>query len=293
MERKIEQELRRSGKYADTSRLQQSLFQRWFEMFRFDSPKLRTITLDEQFRMHPELGTFVSSVFYGSPTAVGSHPSTSVLTHELDPYRGKVAAWINVPHDSRETRAGHSVVRHAEASRVVAELASLVGQDTRRQLSFGIISFYKGQVDAIQEELLKAGLLVPDDENAKESKPVPRMAWTDEQRPRPRLRVGTVDAFQGMEFDVVLLSVTRSSLPDRDDDTPEAALRRYGHLTSEQRMCVAMSRQRRLLLAVGDAAMADRDTAPTDPARPGRSLVEGLVAFLELCKGPHGADVRS
>ena len=57
-------------------------------------------------------------------------------------------------------------------------------------------------------------------------------------------------------------------------------------------MCVAMSRQRRLLLAVGDAAMADRETAPPDPASPGRSLVEGLVAFLELCKGQYGAGVR-
>ncbi len=292
MERRIEQELRRAGEYADTSRLQRSLFQRWFEMFPFDSRPRRTITLNEQFRMHPVLGRFVSAAFYGSPKAVRSHPSTHMLTHELKPYRGKVAGWIDLPNDGREARAAHSVVRRTEATRVVAELKSLAEQDARRQLTFGIISFYAGQVRAIQEELLEVGLLVPDDEKPDEFRPVPRMEWTDEPRPRPRLRVGTVDAFQGMEFDVVLLSVTRSSPPTRDHGTPETALRRYGHLTSEQRMCVAMSRQRRLLLAVGDAAMADRETAPPDPASPGRSLVEGLVAFLELCKGQYGAGVR-
>ena len=293
MERKIEQELQRTGKYMDTSRLQQSLFQRWFHMFRGTSKPVRTIRLSEQFRMHPELGRFVSSVFYGSPDAVTSHASTHALTHDLDPYRGKVAGWIDVPNGGRETRVSHSVVRRAEAKRVVQELVSLAGQDARRQVTFGIISFYKQQVAAIREELLDAGLLLPDDENPDEIRPVPRMQVTDEPNPRTRLRLGTVDAFQGMEFDVVLLSVTRSSPPDRGAGAAETALGRYGHLTSEQRMCVAMSRQRRLLLAVGDAAMADRATAPPDPASPGRSSVEGLVAFLELCEGPHGVVIRS
>lgn len=293
MERRIEQELRQTGKYADTSRLQQSLFQRWFDMFSSGSGSIRAITLDEQFRMHPVLGRFVSTVFYGSPTAVKPHLSTHTLTHQLKPYRGKVAGWIDVPHDGhREDRSEHSAVRRKEAKRVADELKSLAAADDRRQLTFGIISFYAGQVKAIQEELLEAGLLVPDDEKPDELRPRPSMEWTDEPKPRPRLRVGTVDAFQGMEFDVVLLSVTRSNPPTRDRGTPETALRRYGHLTSEQRMCVAMSRQRRLLLAVGDAAMADRETAPSDPASPGRSLVEGLVAFLELCKGPYGVVVR-
>ncbi len=292
MERRIEQELERTGKVSDLPELRRSLFQRWFGIFGNEDPAVRTITLDEQFRMHPALGRFVSQVFYGSPDAVRSHLSTDALTHLLEPYRGKVAGWIDVPHDGKETRVRHSVVRQREAERLVAELKALADQDTDRQLSFGVISFYKSQVAAIRDELLNAELLVPDDEDPEKIKPVPRMEWTAEPRPRPRLRVGSVDAFQGMEFDVVLLSVTRSSPPDHDSGTREA-LQRYGHLTSEQRMCVAMSRQRRLLLAVGDAAMADRATAPADPADPNRSLVEGLVAFLELCKGPYGAGVRS
>jgi AAA domain len=293
MEQRIERELQRTGQFADTSGLQESLFQRWFNMFSGELPRVRTITLDEQFRMHPALGTFVSSVFYGSPAAVRSHPSTRDLTHDLVPYQGKVAAWIDVPNDGGETRIRNSVIRRPEAEQVVAELVALAGQDVGRQLTFGIISFYKQQVAAIEDELFKAGLLVPDDENQGTIKPVPRFEWTDEPQRRTRLRVGTVDAFQGMEFDVVILSVTRSNLPNDNPADIRAALRRYGYLTSEQRMCVAMSRQRRLLIAVGDAEMANRGTAPRDPGAPGRSLVEGLVAFRELCEGPAGAGVRS
>lgn len=291
MERRIEQELERSGKITNALELRRSLFERWFDMFGQEWPAVRTITLNEQFRMHPELGKFVSQAFYGSPDAVSAHPSTHALTHELEPYLGRVAGWIDVPHDGMEVQEHHSFVRQAEAERLAAELASLESQDAGRQLSFGVISFYKSQVTAIREALFRAGLLVPDDDDPEVARPAQGMQWTAEARPRPRLRIGTVDAFQGMEFDVVLLSVTRSS-PPPEHPGPPTALHRYGHLTSEQRMCVAMSRQRRLLLAVGDAAMGERATAPADPADPDRSLVEGLVAFLELCRGPHGAGVR-
>jgi hypothetical protein len=292
MERRLERELERTGRVTDTSDLRQSLFQRWFDTFSgSENPSVRTITLNEQFRMHPELGRFVSKVFYGSPEAVKAHLSTHGLTNRLEPYPGKVAGWINVSYDGRETRENHSFVRPHEARRLVQELKDLADQDTDRLLTFGVISFYKSQIAAIREALLDVELLVPDDEETDSFKPVPRMEWTAEPRPRRRLQIGTVDAFQGMEFDVVLLSVTRSNLPHEDEGMREA-LRRYGHMVSEQRMCVAMSRQRRLLLAVGDAAMADRATAPTDPTDRNRSLVEGLVAFLELCKGEHGAGVR-
>jgi superfamily I DNA and/or RNA helicase len=90
-----------------------------------------------------------------------------------------------------------------------------------------------------------------------------------------RLRVGTVDAFQGKEFDVVLLSVTRSNnLPGTTDDELR---KKYGHLLLENRLCVAMSRQHRLLIAVGDLAFA-REAKP----------IAALGEFLKLCEGPHG-----
>lgn len=290
LEQKLERELERTGKVADTALLRTSLFQRWFDMFQGKAAQERRITLDEQFRMHPTLGAFVSRVFYEPESTLRSHDSTRALTHGFDAYRGKVAGWIDVPNDGSETKHKHSFMRPREARRVVQELKALAEEDVERKMSFGIISFYKSQVAEIQKALLAAQLLVPHDDED-EIRPVPSMQWTDEKRPRPRLKVGTIDAFQGMEFDVVLLSVTRSGIPDDAIDDP-LGKRRYGHLTSDQRMCVAMSRQRRLLIAIGDAEMASRASAPVDPADRGRSLVEGLVAFRELCEGPDGTGIR-
>jgi hypothetical protein len=288
LELKLERDLRRSGSFDDTSALYQSLFQRWFELFEDERPAVRTITLDEQFRMHPELGRFVSDVFYGGPDAIRSHPSTAALTHSFPSYRGKVAAWIDVPFDvGAEESTSPGYRRVPEAERIAAELRSLFDQDSGRELSFGVITFYRAQKEAIWNALVNEDLASPADEG--EYEPVQKMAWTADGR--QRLQVGTIDAFQGLEFDVVLLSVTRSN-DHTPDPTPQTAQRRYGFLTSEQRMCVAMSRQRRLLLVVGDAAMGDRALVPPHPDRDQHSMVEGLAAFQELCRGPHGAGVR-
>ncbi|MCG5454617.1 AAA domain-containing protein [Micromonospora sp. PSH03] len=290
LEQKVERELRRN-RSLDGSELSQSLFERWFDLFASERPAVRTIRLDTQFRMHPALGRFVSSVFYGGPDVVQSHPSTQELTHDLSPWARKVAGWIDVPLGAgAEERTGFSRTRRVEAIRLVRELRELAARDGARQLTFGVITFYREQQVLLETELVDAGLAVLDDEGG--FAPVPAMAYTAEPVPRQRLRVGTVDAFQGMEFDVVLLSVTRSSSPPRSTPDPAEAVRRYGHLLSDSRMCVAMSRQRRLLIAVGDAAMAERSATPETPGRPGRSVAEGLVAFRELCKGVDGGGIR-
>jgi hypothetical protein len=56
--------------------------------------------------------------------------------------------------------------------------------------------------------------------------------------------------------------------------------KKYGHLMLANRLCVAMSRQRRLLITVGDAAMFDTDEA--------RAAVPGLSKFLDLCRSDDG-----
>jgi hypothetical protein len=48
----------------------------------------------------------------------------------------------------------------------------------------------------------------------------------------------------------------------------------------ENRLCVAMSRQQRLLVVVGDAAMLRGEAA--------EKALRGLVAFRDLCGGKHG-----
>jgi superfamily I DNA and/or RNA helicase len=111
-----------------------------------------------------------------------------------------------------------------------------------------VITFYRAQARLLAAELQKLSF--------------------DELR---RLRVGTVDEFQGRQFDVVFLSTVRSN-EERDDQA-----RRVGFLESPNRLCVALSRAQRLLVIVGDA-----DTVAGLP--PASTSVPSLRCFLELCQ---------
>ena len=90
-----------------------------------------------------------------------------------------------------------------------------------------------------------------------------------------RKSIGTVDSFQGMEFDVVFLSVVRTP--------PEEGCRvrhPFGHLVLYNRLNVAMSRQKRLLVVVGDSRLLQvKDAASIEP----EVGIPGLVDFYRLC----------
>jgi len=153
----------------------------------------------------------------------------------------------------------------------------------RPDLSFGVISFYAGQVDGILAELEPLGIAeqLPDGSFRVAD------AWRETRgmdgHLKERIRVGTVDAFQGKEFDVVFLSMTRSNdLPITDN---RSLRRKFGHLMLENRLCVAMSRQQRLLIVVGDSGMLRGEVAEQSLA--------GLVAFRKLCEGRHGCIVSA
>ena len=70
-------------------------------------------------------------------------------------------------------------------------------------------------------------------------------ALNDEEK--ANIEIGTVDAFQGKEFDYVLLSCVRSNAP-RDGKQPVV-----GFLEKPNRLCVAFSRSIRQLAVYGDA----------------------------------------
>lgn len=125
----------------------------------------------------------------------------------------------------------------------------------RRPNTFGVISFYKAQAELIDKLL---GNITDDDK---------------------KLRIGTVDSFQGMEFDVVLLSMVRT-LPQnwkpKDGDREKQARELFGHLCLYNRLNVSMSRQKKLLVVVGDSGLLQSDLAA--------EFVPGLVDFIKLCR---------
>jgi len=277
----IERELESSVSEITRRRLRESLFERLFlELKRreADDGVPRVVTLDRQFRMHPVLGDFVSEQFY-APYGEGfsSGRSSNDFAHEVvlsdgSALAGRVAAWIHLPRSQGAELPGSSKARPVEARRVAREARRFV--EANDTFSVGIITFYAAQRDLILDELVREGLAEPDGGGGRRIKD----RWRRTSDGRERLRVGTVDAFQGKEFDIVLLSIVRSNSSPAHDELGRR--RRYGFLLLENRLCVAMSRQHRLLIAVGDADMARGPEA--------NQSIPALVAFRKLCEGPHG-----
>lgn len=288
-----------------------SLFERMrlklLELERKDNIR-RVVMLDTQFRMHPMLGDFISKQFYevagmgqirsGREEAEFAFPET--VLRALGPlaphYRDRICQWIDVPTAmGPDQRSGKSRAREAEA-RCIAEEVQRLLQAGGDSLSIGVITFYAAQRELIMEKL--AGLRI-DDIPVLESRngsyePHEHFKWARKVRGdgslslEERLRVGSVDAFQGKEFDVVLLSCVRTFKPAKQhhpsDDPAEHEKqlnRQFGFLRLPNRMNVAMSRQRQMLICVGDAALA---TAPD-----AQEAVPALAAFHQLCGGAHGS----
>ena len=146
-------------------------------------------------------------------------------------------------------RSSNGMIRPAEAHAICKKLREWIEydceneSDSKKQLTFGVISFYKAQTEQLKYMLKKD---------------------FDRYINEFKLRIGTVDSFQGMEFDVVFLSLVRTGKSG------------FGFLKLYNRLNVSMSRQKKLLVAVGDAAFYNTDQA--------REQVPGLADFLKVCR---------
>ncbi len=285
LEPDVERVLSQSADAASRKAMRESLFQKLFDELQGQENRdgiPRVITLDSQFRMHPTLGQFVSDVFYRDEGGFKSPRPAEEFRHQLPGYlRGNhpvCAAWKDIPLNKGREHSGRSKSRPAEARWIAGEVHRLLnGLDTG--LSIGVITFYRAQVDCLLKALEDKGIAgINPDTEALDILPRFRTLVREDGGREERLRVGTVDAFQGKEFDVVFLSVTRAN--DFKTDTELDIIRKFGHLRLPNRLCVAMSRQKRLLVAVGDRAMFTSAS--------GREEVPGLYRFIELCGGNDG-----
>ena len=248
------------------------LFSRLNRLEQLDGNK-RTITLDAQYRTHPILGKYCSDNFYSIHNLSEAYDSPlgeQFFIQSLKAIDGKCCGWFNVSNESSpmETNSKKSKYRSKEAE-VCSKLLKnwLSDPSTDPNLSFGIITFYSAQVEKIYEFLEQYGIA--------EKNVNGKFKILEEYRYLPngkeRIRIGSVDAFQGMEFDIVLLSLVRSYSPQELKSKKDVV----GFLALENRLCVSMSRQKRFLGIVGD-----RDYACSDAVV---SKVKSLKNFSDLC----------
>lgn len=240
----------------------------------------RVVMLDTQFRMHPELGRFVSREFYERRgfDPISSGLPESVFHHDIEAYEGCIATWLDIPkHEGVEKSSNGSRKRLVEAKRCAKEAHEILTK--RPDLSVGVITFYSAQRDAIYEELASLGCAEKTEEGWQISS-----GYRTTSEGEERLRVGSVDAFQGKEFDVVILSVVRT-WSSRTELTAEGLNQKLGFLRIPNRINVAMSRQKKLLIVVGDAELS---SVPAIEADDGQPMLPGFAEFYELCRGKYG-----
>lgn len=265
-----------------TKYLKDSLFERFYNILKKLEQKdgiKRVVTLNTQYRMHPVLGDFISRTFYekyGDPK-IEPGVSAELLEHNIDKYKGKVVVSVNVPYIKEgEKKQNGSTFRPVEAEEAIRRAKEILDSDT--SLSVGVITFYSKQVNELFLAAEKKGLVEIDDSGTYSiSKHYLKTIIGDE-----RFRIGSVDAFQGKEFDVVILSLVRSN--QIKIKTFKDVRRKYGFLTSYNRLNVAMSRAKKLLIIIGDEEMFKTKHA--------KDYTYGLYAFYnELIGSDYGTSI--
>ncbi|TVU31388.1 hypothetical protein EJB05_23072 [Eragrostis curvula] len=205
------------SKAAGTLLYSRSLFER------FQQAGCPTILLSVQYRMHPQIREFPSRYFYQGRLT----DSDSVINLPDEAYyRDSLMApyiFYDMSHGRESHRGGSSSFQNIHEAQFVLRLYEHLQKFLRgngsRKVSVGIITPYKLQLKCLQREF-------KDVMSTEEGKDI---------------YINTVDAFQGQERDVIIMSCVRASNHG------------VGFVADIRRMNVALTRARRALWVVGNA----------------------------------------
>lgn len=210
----------------DLAHLERALFQELFEQ----APDPLRILLTEQYRMHPQIMAAINQ-FYAEQLVCGLPDPDAQRAHGLNLAAIKPEhhlVWIGTPNEEPyfEQRVGTTFRNPSEIDvieRLVRELDEgwgAVATNTSPKAppkEVGVITFYSAQLRELRDRLLLRN-------NFKHL----------------RLRIGTVDRFQGMERPIIIASLVRNN-----------AQGNVGFAQKPERVNVAFSRAQELLVIVG------------------------------------------
>ncbi|KAK7236148.1 nonsense-mediated decay protein [Aureococcus anophagefferens] len=204
-----------------------------------------------QYRMPPALVEHPSNYFYEGLVACADDRREGEAPPAGFPWPGGLPlAFVDVRAEETK-RASGGVTNAREAELVAAVVAGVLEAGELGPRDLVVISPYNRQCDAVRGALARRGVY--------------------------DVRVGTVDAFQGQETQLVVFTAARSN--------PRGDL---GFLRDPRRLNVAITRAKRGLVLVGDAATLSNSRhwrALVDSCRDRGAWVDGDAAFpeLELC----------
>ncbi|MBM4763121.1 AAA domain-containing protein [Bacillus sp. B15-48] len=226
------------GKAELKKLLSESLFERLFK----NLPKSNKTMLAIQYRMHKNIMETITPFYRQENERLqcGLLDSDRDRDHKLSSQligRNHHLLWLDMPNEpaffEERMKGGKSLYNPAELKKIgelltelnaaTAEAKQAGRMEADEKKSIGVISFYGEQVKRID-----------------------RMFQQELRLPHLTIRTGTVDRFQGMEMDVILLSMVRNHDHKQDD---------IGFAKDYRRLNVALSRARELLVMIGSTKM--------------------------------------
>jgi len=223
--------------------LQRTLFSRLTDA---GYPKL---TLRTQYRLHPVISAIPNKNFYEGMLMDGVDASqrASLIKVATGGVLPPIVWWDTSGFDERE---GQSKVNTAEGQRVRRVVRCLLDNGISAN-NVGVIAFYAAQASYVSKLLDVTSGVVSDD--------------TKEQSfSSSDVQVSTVDAFQGQEKEVIVLTLCGAPMSS--------------FITAE-RLNVAITRAKRHLIVIGDASMAQKSgvEAWLDVLKCARRIPNGYV----------------
>ncbi len=213
-------------------------------------PRDRGLFLKQTRRLHPSICKFTAEVFYEDRLSSFAGLERQAVLASAGTPAAKLGTdglvYVPVTHDGNQARADEEV----------AAVAALVEALTAR----GTVWRDK---DGAETPLMASDLMVVAPYNAQVTALAERL---------PKVRVGTVDKFQGQQAPVVIVSLTPS--------TPEDAPRGMDFLYSANRLNVATSRAKALCILVGNPRLFEPDCHTPAQMR----LANAFCRYRELAR---------
>lgn len=256
MEEFLEEIANPTDKKELASLLQESLFERLFRTL----PKQNKTMLAIQYRMHENIMQTISS-FYDEgdyQLRCGLENSDVDRAHQLNSTyvtENDHLLWFDIPNEPAffEAQVPGGTSRYNEAElRQIEKMLMDLNEATEKNIingqyakgtkkNVGVISFYGEQVKRID-----------------------RLIEHELHLPHLHCRTGSVDKFQGMEMDIIILSFVRNH------DKPSGDV---GFAQDYRRLNVALSRAKELLMIVGSCDMFTK--------RPKKQATRDMFAALQ------------
>lgn len=206
--------------------IEEALSSSLFEDFLDKCPEESKVQLNYQFRMNPDMGNYISTLFYGGELNNGT--GTQNLKCEIEGYPYTVTFYdTQNKKKPYESSSGYKIYNQCEIDIIGNEIVPKIEnkQIEDKSLTVGIVTPYREQARRLMERLSRSTIVKGNNSG-----------------------VFTIDSIQGREFDIVVLSFVRS-FPIPNEGEP---YKKVGFLDDIRRLNVALSRARKKLILVGN-----------------------------------------